>query len=161
MHAFNPSTQEAEVGGSLNSRSAWSVHEISDQQRLHSKTPSQTNKTKPKWCPMLVISMAGGDWDRPVSGAHGRPYPKKKGGWNLRNDTLGWPLTSDQYVHTHWHGFTPWCYSLAWKQIFTRYHFCCHLKTICYYHLLDLLHPCIYHRLFYSERKSDCAKTEV
>ena len=43
--AFNPSTQEAEAGGSLSSRSAWSSERVPGQPGLHKETLSQ-EKTK-------------------------------------------------------------------------------------------------------------------
>jgi hypothetical protein len=48
-HAFNPSTQEAEAGGFLSSRRAWSTEWVSGQPGLYRETLSQkTNKqTKP------------------------------------------------------------------------------------------------------------------
>jgi hypothetical protein len=44
-HAFNPSTQEAEAGGFLSSRPAWSTP---GQPGLHRKTLSRKTKTKTK-----------------------------------------------------------------------------------------------------------------
>ena len=43
-HAFNPSTQEAEAGGSLSSRSAWSTEQVLEQPGLHRETVSQRNQ---------------------------------------------------------------------------------------------------------------------
>jgi hypothetical protein len=34
-HTFNPSTQEAEAGGSLSSRPAWSIEQVPGQSGLH------------------------------------------------------------------------------------------------------------------------------
>jgi hypothetical protein len=45
-HAFNPSTQEAEAGGSLSSRSAWSSEQVQDY--TEKSIFKETNKTKPK-----------------------------------------------------------------------------------------------------------------
>jgi hypothetical protein len=44
-HAFNPSTREAEAGGFLSSRPAWSTKWVPGQPGLHRETLSQ-NKTK-------------------------------------------------------------------------------------------------------------------
>jgi hypothetical protein len=48
---FDPSTQEAEAGGSLRSRPAWSTERVPGQPRLYRETQSQKakyqqNKTK-------------------------------------------------------------------------------------------------------------------
>jgi hypothetical protein len=40
-HAFNPSTWEAEVGWSLNSRPAWPTEWVLGHPRIHIKTVSQ------------------------------------------------------------------------------------------------------------------------
>jgi hypothetical protein len=48
-HAFNPSTWEAEAGGFLSSRPAWSTKCVPGQPGLHRKTLSWKNKKqKPK-----------------------------------------------------------------------------------------------------------------
>jgi hypothetical protein len=55
-HAFNPSTWEAEAGGFLSSRPAWSTEWVPGQPELHRETlfrktkpkPNQTEQTKPK-----------------------------------------------------------------------------------------------------------------
>jgi hypothetical protein len=55
-HAFNPSTREAEAGGFLSSRPAWSMESVPGQPGLQRETLSQKNKkqktkkkkTKPK-----------------------------------------------------------------------------------------------------------------
>ena len=53
-HAFNPSTWEAEAGGFLNSRPAWSTEWVPGQPGLHRETlsrktkPNQTKNTKTK-----------------------------------------------------------------------------------------------------------------
>ena len=53
-HAFNPSTREAEAGGFLSSRPAWSTKRVPGQPELYRETLSrnkQTNKQqqqKPK-----------------------------------------------------------------------------------------------------------------
>jgi hypothetical protein len=41
VHAFNPSTQEAEAGGFLSSRPAWSTEQVPGQPGLHRETLSQ------------------------------------------------------------------------------------------------------------------------
>jgi hypothetical protein len=45
LHAFNPSTWEAEAGGFL-TRSAWSTELVPGQPRLHRETLSQKNNKK-------------------------------------------------------------------------------------------------------------------
>ena len=45
-HAFNPSTWEAEAGGVLTLRPAWSTSEFQDSQGLHRETLSQKTKQK-------------------------------------------------------------------------------------------------------------------
>ena len=47
-HAFNPSTWEAEAGGSLSSRTAWSTEWVPGQPGLHRQTLSQQTKRKKK-----------------------------------------------------------------------------------------------------------------
>jgi hypothetical protein len=48
MHAFNPSTLEAETGGSLVSfKACLDYRGVPGQPRLHSKTLSQKNQTNP------------------------------------------------------------------------------------------------------------------
>jgi hypothetical protein len=49
-HAFNPSTREAEAGGFLSSRPAWSTEWVPGQPGLHRETLSQkkTKKNKKK-----------------------------------------------------------------------------------------------------------------
>ena len=44
MHTFNPSTQEAEVGGSLSSRLAWSTEGVPGHLWIHSKTLSRKDE---------------------------------------------------------------------------------------------------------------------
>ena len=47
MHAFNPSTWEAEAGGFLSSRPAWSTKWVPGEPGIHRETLSQkTNKQK-------------------------------------------------------------------------------------------------------------------
>ena len=46
VHAFNPSTREAEAGGFLSSRPVWSTEWVPGQPGLHRETLSR--KTKPK-----------------------------------------------------------------------------------------------------------------
>jgi hypothetical protein len=43
-HAFNLSIWQAEAGGSLNWRPAWSIEQVPGQLGLHRKTLSQKNK---------------------------------------------------------------------------------------------------------------------
>ena len=43
-HAFNPSTREAEAGGFLSSRSAWSTKLVPGQPELYRETLSRLNK---------------------------------------------------------------------------------------------------------------------
>ena len=45
-HAFNPRTLEAEAGGALRLRSAWSTEGVPGQLRLHKETCPE-NQTKP------------------------------------------------------------------------------------------------------------------
>jgi hypothetical protein len=47
-HAFNPSTREAEVGGFLSSRPAWSTELVLGQPGLHRETLSQKKNKKQK-----------------------------------------------------------------------------------------------------------------
>jgi hypothetical protein len=47
-HAFNPSTREAEAGGFLSSRPAWSTECVPGQPGLHRETLSQKPKKKKK-----------------------------------------------------------------------------------------------------------------
>jgi hypothetical protein len=47
-HAFNPSTWEAEAGGFLSSRPAWSTEWVPGQPGLHRETLSQKTKKKKK-----------------------------------------------------------------------------------------------------------------
>jgi hypothetical protein len=47
-HAFNPSTLEAETGGFLSSRPAWSTKRVPGQPGLYRETLSQKTKTKTK-----------------------------------------------------------------------------------------------------------------
>ena len=46
VHAFSPSTQEAEKGGSLSSRPAWSTKQVPGQPGLHRETLSWKTKKK-------------------------------------------------------------------------------------------------------------------
>jgi hypothetical protein len=46
VHAFNPSTREAEAGGFLGSRPAWSTKWVIGQPGLHKETLSRKTKTK-------------------------------------------------------------------------------------------------------------------
>jgi hypothetical protein len=47
-HAFNPSTQEAEAGGFLSSRPAWSTKCVPGQPCLKNKNKNKKQKTKNK-----------------------------------------------------------------------------------------------------------------
>jgi hypothetical protein len=47
-HAFNPSTLEAEAGGFLSLRPAWSTEWVPEQPELHRETLSQTKQNKQK-----------------------------------------------------------------------------------------------------------------
>jgi hypothetical protein len=47
-HAFNPSTQEAEAGGFLSSRPAWSTERVPGQPGLYRETLSRKNKKQKK-----------------------------------------------------------------------------------------------------------------
>jgi hypothetical protein len=47
-HTFSPSTQEAEAGGFLSSRPAWSTKRVPGQPGLHRETISQKNQKKKK-----------------------------------------------------------------------------------------------------------------
>jgi hypothetical protein len=47
-HAFNPSTCEAEAGGSLSSRPVWSTELVPGQPGLHRETLSQKEKKREK-----------------------------------------------------------------------------------------------------------------
>ena len=47
-HAFNPSTREAEAGGFLSSRPAWSTKRVLGQPGLHRETMSKKKKKKKK-----------------------------------------------------------------------------------------------------------------
>jgi hypothetical protein len=46
LHAFNPSTWEAEAGGFLSSRPAWSTEWVPGQPGLHRETLSQKEKRR-------------------------------------------------------------------------------------------------------------------
>ena len=58
-HAFNPSTQEAEVGGFLSLRPAWSTKWVPGQPGLHRETLSQTTTPKKKKRKERLISAIG------------------------------------------------------------------------------------------------------
>jgi hypothetical protein len=47
-HAFNPSTWEAEAGGFLSSKPAWSTERVPGQPGLHRETLSRKTKKKKK-----------------------------------------------------------------------------------------------------------------
>jgi hypothetical protein len=62
VHAFNPSTWEAEAGGFLSSRPAWSTKWVPGQPGLYRETLSQKtkqkkkqNKTKKNFFPVLDL----------------------------------------------------------------------------------------------------------
>jgi hypothetical protein len=48
-HAFNPSTWEAEAGGFLSLRPAWSTELVPGQPGLHRETLSRKNKKEKKY----------------------------------------------------------------------------------------------------------------
>jgi hypothetical protein len=48
VHSFNPSTQEAEAGGFLSSRPAWSTELVPGQPGLYKETLSQKPTTTKK-----------------------------------------------------------------------------------------------------------------
>jgi hypothetical protein len=62
VHAFNPSTREAEAGGFLSSRPAWSTKWVPGQPELHRETLSRKTKKKQKTCAaclgMGLVSLA-------------------------------------------------------------------------------------------------------
>ena len=48
-HTFSASTQEAEAGGSLSARPAWSKEQVPGQSRLHTERPClEKQQTGPK-----------------------------------------------------------------------------------------------------------------
>jgi hypothetical protein len=51
VHAFNPSTWEAEAGGFLSLRPAWYTERVPGQPLLYRETLSQKNKNKQKSFP--------------------------------------------------------------------------------------------------------------
>lgn len=54
VHTFNPGTQAAEAGGSLNLRLAWSPEHVPGQPELPRETLSQTTHTHTHIVPDLV-----------------------------------------------------------------------------------------------------------
>jgi hypothetical protein len=67
VHAFNLSTREAEAGGFLSSRPAWSTKWVLGQPGLYRETLSQNKKTKNKQTnkkshPEIESLKAGPDW---------------------------------------------------------------------------------------------------
>jgi hypothetical protein len=56
MHAFNPSTPEAEAGGFLSSRPAWSTKWVPEQPGWYRETLSQKKKKKRVLKTVLPIS---------------------------------------------------------------------------------------------------------
>jgi len=62
VHAFNPSTGEAEAGGFLSSRPAWSTKWVPGQPGLHRETLSQKTKKKKKKKSMHVINLTMPLW---------------------------------------------------------------------------------------------------
>jgi hypothetical protein len=54
VHAFNPSTQEAEAGGFPSSRPAWSTEWVPGKPELHRETLSRKKK-KNSWKKMSII----------------------------------------------------------------------------------------------------------
>jgi hypothetical protein len=55
-HTFNPSTWEAEAGGFLSSRPAWSTEWVPGQPGLHRETLSRRNKKNQKKCPVSLYN---------------------------------------------------------------------------------------------------------
>jgi hypothetical protein len=58
-HAFNPSTWEAEAGGFLSSRPAWSTKCIPGQPELYRKTLSRKKKNKNKKFNIYISQLQG------------------------------------------------------------------------------------------------------
>jgi hypothetical protein len=48
MHTFDPSSREAEAGGSMSSKPAWSTEQVTGWPELHQETPSQKLKKEKK-----------------------------------------------------------------------------------------------------------------
>lgn len=48
VHAFNPRTPEADAGGFLSSRPAWSTERVPGQPGIHRETLSETSTEKKK-----------------------------------------------------------------------------------------------------------------
>ena len=46
VHVLNPSTREAEVGGFVSFRPAWSTEGASGQTKIHSETKTKNNNKK-------------------------------------------------------------------------------------------------------------------
>jgi len=46
VHTFNPNTQEAEAGGSLSFRPAWSTEQVPEQPELHRNPAERERKTQ-------------------------------------------------------------------------------------------------------------------
>jgi hypothetical protein len=57
VHAFNPSTQEAEAGGFLSSRPTWSMSEFQDSQ-VYTEKPCLEKKKKKKGLAYLIIEVS-------------------------------------------------------------------------------------------------------
>jgi hypothetical protein len=56
VHAFKPSTREAEAGRSLSSRPAWFMEEVPGQPGLQQRNPVLKNQNQPnKQCPQAKI----------------------------------------------------------------------------------------------------------
>jgi hypothetical protein len=64
-HAFNPSTREAEAGGFLSSRPAWSTEWVPGQPGLHRETLSQKKKRKKERKREIEVTLPQPpeDWD--------------------------------------------------------------------------------------------------
>jgi hypothetical protein len=60
VHAFNPSTWEAEAGGFLSSRPAWSTECVPGQPGLHRETLSQKKKKKLSGAGVLICNLPAG-----------------------------------------------------------------------------------------------------
>jgi hypothetical protein len=63
-HTFNPSTREAEAGGFLSSRTAWSTEWVPGQPGLHTETLSWKKKQNNKYiyCTQEVDMKGLGAW---------------------------------------------------------------------------------------------------
>lgn len=62
-YAFNPSTQEAEAGGSLSLWPVWSTEQVLEQPGLHKETLSQKNLTNQTYKTTTTTEL-GTKWKR-------------------------------------------------------------------------------------------------